>query len=111
MVLGCLAVPKCPMRLVRFFGEGLAGVALSVLFTFGFFVYLPFAGLFILGLLGSFWTIGLFFVWAFLMLPSLIVGVIFLKTGAKVFGWSTVSTGVIVSVWIQYWLMSGGLGL
>jgi hypothetical protein len=99
------------MRLARFVGEGLAGVSLSILFTFGVFVYLPFVGLFALGLLGSFWVIGLFFVWAFLMLPSLIIGVIFLKRGAKVFGWSMVSTGVIVSVWIQYWLMSGGLGL
>jgi hypothetical protein len=99
------------LRLVRFVGEGLAGVALSVMFTLGVFSLLPVLGLFALGVLGiSVLVFGLFFLWAYFMLPSLVIGIIFLRRKAKVFGWAMITTGAVISLWIQFAVMTGGLG-
>lgn len=100
---------KRRMGIARIFAEGLAGVALSVIFTLGVFPFLPFIGLIALALLGATALVGLLFLWALFLLPSLVIGIIFLRRKARVFGWSMIATGVVVSLRIQLCVFTGSL--
>jgi len=97
------------MRLARLLGEGLAGFALSVMFTVGVFAILPAVGLFALSVFGVAAFFGIFLLWAIFMLPSLVIGIVFLTRKAKVFGWAMIITGAVISLWIQYFFLSGGV--